>query len=122
MNLLATTILTAYLSGGLVPLPGQWLPWYTDVSAYCPCEQCCGVYADGMTAAKTKANHPLAAAPSVIPFGTQMYIPGYQDYLVKVEDRGGAIRGNKLDLLYPTHQEALVWGRRQMVVWVYLPE
>jgi 3D (Asp-Asp-Asp) domain-containing protein len=37
-----------------------------------------------------------------------MTIPGYGT--VKVEDRGGAIKGDRLDVLFPTHQEALEWG------------
>ena len=44
-------------------------------------------------------------------------IPGYNGgRAVPVLDRGGAIRGNKLDLFFPTHQAALKGGRRTLTV------
>ena len=82
------------------------------VTAYCPCAKCCGKWADGITASGTRADHRLVAAPREFPFGTVMRIPGYGT--VKVEDRGGAIKGDRLDVLFPTHSEALRWG----VQWV----
>jgi len=33
-----------------------------------------------------------------------------------VIDRGGAIKGDKLDVFFPTHQEALKWGRQTVEV------
>jgi 3D (Asp-Asp-Asp) domain-containing protein len=38
-----------------------------------------------------------------------------------VLDRGGAIEGKRLDVLYPTHERALQWGRRtvEVTVWQY---
>jgi 3D (Asp-Asp-Asp) domain-containing protein len=35
-----------------------------------------------------------------------------------VLDRGGAIKGNKLDVFFPTHAEALKWGRQRIAVTV----
>ena len=49
-----------------------------------------------------------------------MYVPGY-GYGV-VEDRGGAIRGRRIDLFYRKHSEALQWGRQTKRVQVWLPE
>jgi len=81
------------------------------VTAYCPCERCCGSWADGITASGTKADHPLVAAPKSFAFGTRLRIPGYNDGdWVTVEDRGGAIKGDRLDVFFPTHGEALEWG------------
>lgn len=88
-----------------------------NVSAYCPCEKCCGRWADGITASgvNVKDFHGLlVAAPPEYPFGTIMDIPGYG--IATVQDRGGAIKGNKLDLYFSTHQEALNWGRKQLKV------
>ena len=83
------------------------------VTAYCPCSRCCGSFADGITASGTRANHPLVAAPRRFPFGTQVRVPGYAGgQWVTVEDRGGAITGNRFDLLFSTHAEALAWGVR----------
>ena len=88
------------------------------VTAYCPCERCCNKKpshpAYGITASGTRADHRLVAAPRKFPFGTVMTIPGYGT--VRVEDRGGAIRGDRLDVFFPTHEEALVWGARWLDV------
>jgi 3D (Asp-Asp-Asp) domain-containing protein len=88
-----------------------------NVSAYCPCEKCCGEWADGATASGVSAKGKLIAAPRIYGFDTKMDIPGYGVALVL--DRGGAIKGNKIDLLFPTHQEALNWGRQYLTVKVY---
>jgi 3D (Asp-Asp-Asp) domain-containing protein len=64
----------------------------------------------------------VAADTDVLPFGTLVSIPGYNNGRpVPVLDRGGAIRGNRLDLLYPTHQRALQWGVQdlEITVWEY---
>jgi len=85
-----------------------------NVSAYCPCSKCCGNFADGITASGAIATGKLIAAPPCYPFGTIMDVPGYGEAVV--EDRGGAIQGDKIDLLFPTHQEALNWGRQYLTV------
>ena len=87
------------------------------VTAYCPCARCCGKFSDGITASGTKADHPLVAAPPEIPFGTMVLVPGYAcDGWVPVEDRGGAIKGRRLDVFFGTHDEALEWGVRWLPV------
>ena len=46
-----------------------------------------------------------------------MVITGYGNgQPVKVLDRGGAIKGNKLDLFFGTHKEALKWGVKYLDV------
>lgn len=88
-----------------------------DVSAYCPCEKCCERFADGITASGKPAKGFLVAAPPEYPFGTLMKIPGYNNDLpVPVLDRGSAIKGNKLDILMKSHDEALRWGRQFLTV------
>jgi 3D (Asp-Asp-Asp) domain-containing protein len=87
------------------------------VTAYCPYECCCGKWADGVTASGTLAVGPLVAAPPNIPFGTQLIIAGYADgRVVRVWDRGGAIKGNRLDVLFLTHEDAREWGVRYVDV------
>ena len=83
-----------------------------EVTAYCPCEYCCGDYADGVTASGhvIQPGDKFVAAPGNYPFGTKLYIPGYG--WTTVQDRGGAIQGNRLDVFFPTHAEALQWGRQ----------
>ena len=86
------------------------------VTAYCPGECCCGKWADGITASGRRATGLIVAAPPNIPFGTVLDIPGYG--WASVEDRGGAIKGMRLDVLFPTHQEALNWGVQYLDVTV----
>ena len=72
----------------------------------------------GMTASGVMAQRgTLAADTRHFPMGTVMFIPGYG--WGKVEDRGGAIKGNKLDLFFDSHEEALEWGRQQVDVRVW---
>ena len=89
-----------------------------EVTAYCPCQKCCGCWADGRFANNHFVSFPAIAAPSEYAFGTKMFIPGYG--MAEVKDRGGAIKGDKLDLLFPTHQEALDWGRQTLEVKIYM--
>ena len=91
--------------------PG-WI--WANVSAYCACMKCCGK-TNGITAsgAKAKANHTIAA-PSTYKFGTKIEIAGMGVYTV--EDRGGAITGNKLDIYFNSHSEALKFGRKQLQI------
>ncbi|HEX3358968.1 MAG TPA: 3D domain-containing protein [Tepidisphaeraceae bacterium] len=89
------------------------------VTAYCPCEKCCGPNAAGITANGSSVTYNegrFVAADSSIPFGTKLIIPGYDAGPVEVIDRGGAIKGNHIDVFFPTHEEALRWGRRMVQV------
>lgn len=111
MTLLSTTIIKED--------SGEWLTVRMCVTAYCPCPKCCGRYSDGVTACGHKM-HPgdsFVAADKKYPFGTEMIIPGYKsDQPVKVLDRGGAICGNRLDVFFDSHKEALEWGVRNLDV------
>jgi len=80
------------------------------VTAYCPCEKCCGRFADGITASGhvIKPGDRFVAASKDMKFGTMVTIPGYGKVLV--EDRGGSITDGRLDVYFDTHQEALNWG------------
>jgi len=96
---------------------------WMEVTAYCPCTKCCGPSAIGITASGLPVTHNegrfVAADTRVLPFGTHVRIAGYgQGLAVPVIDRGGAIKGNKLDVYFPTHDEALQWGRRWVLVTV----
>lgn len=89
-----------------------------EASAYCPCEICCGIYASGYTAdgSKATAMHTVATSDDYA-FGTLMYIP-YFDNVFEVEDRGGAIQDNRIDIYYDTHEEALIFGRHTITVYI----
>lgn len=79
-------------------------------TGYCPCSKCCGK-SIGITASGAKAQAGVTVAmPSSYAFGTKVEIKGMGTYTV--QDRGGAINGNKIDIFFNTHQEALNFGRR----------
>lgn len=80
------------------------------ITAYCPCVQCCGKN-DGITASGEKATEGITVAmDKSMPFGTKIYIDGVGERIV--QDRGGAIKGNRIDLYFDSHQEALNFGRQ----------
>jgi 3D (Asp-Asp-Asp) domain-containing protein len=92
-----------------------------EVTAYCPCTKCCGDNAQGITASGKRVTHNagrfVAADTRILPFNTQLSIPGYHDgQPVPVLDRGGAIKGNKLDVYFDSHETAKQWGRRMIPV------
>lgn len=105
-----TTAPTPAVDNGNLQYLGQYL-----ITGYCPCVLCCDKN-DGITACGKLAtsNHTIAAPPNFA-FGTKLVFNGYE-YVV--EDRGGAIQGNHIDLYFDTHQEALNWGRQYFDVWM----
>ena len=83
------------------------------VTAYCSCSKCCGK-ASGRTASGTKATAGrTVAASGKFAFGTKLNIGGN---IYTVEDRGGAVNGNKIDIYVNSHAEALSWGVRYLPV------
>lgn len=83
------------------------------ITAYCPCSKCCGK-STGRTASGTKATPGrTVAASSKFAFGTKLNIGGH---VYTVEDRGGAVNGNKIDIFVSSHSEALAWGVRYLPV------
>ena len=83
------------------------------ITAYCSCSKCCGK-TNGRTASGTTATAGrTVAASSKFAFGTKLNIGGH---VYTVEDRGGAINGNKIDIFVNSHAEALQWGVRYLNV------
>jgi 3D (Asp-Asp-Asp) domain-containing protein len=96
------------------------------VTGYSPDSQSCGDSADGITATlhsvHTNGMKMVAADTRVLPYGSIVSVPGYDsDQIVPVLDCGGAIKGRKLDLMFPTHEAARKWGvkKLQVTVWEY---
>lgn len=58
----------------------------------------------------------VAIDPTVIPYGSKLYIPGY-GYAIAA-DCGGAIKGLKIDLYLNTISECYAFGRRQVTVYL----
>lgn len=96
------------------------------VTAYCPCIKCCGKNARGVTASGKPVSYNggkfVAADTRVLAFGTLVKIPGYHDdVVVEVIDRGGAIKGDKIDVFFPSHEAARKWGRQMLPVQIVEP-
>jgi 3D (Asp-Asp-Asp) domain-containing protein len=96
------------------------------VTAYSPDSRSCGDSADGITSSihnvYTNAMKLVAADSKVLPLGSIISVPGYDsEHIVPVLDRGGAIKGYRLDVLFPTHEQARKWGVRHIpvTVWEY---
>lgn len=96
-------------------IEGEWV--LMEVTAYTASIEECGK-TDGITASGEKAQeyHTLAAGPS-IPFGTKIYIPEFMKTFV-VEDRGGAITDNHLDIYMERLEDAKKFGRKDIYVFI----
>ena len=108
-----------------------------EVTAYCNCGKCCSWRRNwygrpvqssgsakgrpkkiGMTASGRRAGWgTIAADPKYYPFGTIMYVPGYG--YARVEDTGGAIKGDHIDIWFPSHPRAQAWGKQKLTVKVW---
>jgi 3D (Asp-Asp-Asp) domain-containing protein len=70
----------------------------------------------GMTAIGRRAGYGIVAVdPRVIPLGTRLFIPGYGFAIAG--DTGGAIRGHRIDLGFDSLRDAMLFGRRGVVVY-----
>lgn len=87
------------------------------ITYYCPCEQCCGRWADGLTATGLLAGPGIVAVdPGIIPLGSTVVIDG-RKYLAA--DTG--VKGRHVDVCVASHQETVELGVRTAEVWVETP-
>ena len=96
------------------------------VTAYAPDKRCCWPYPGTTTASglsvKTNRGKLVAADTRLLPFNSLVSIPGYHSgETVPVLDRGGAIKGHRIDVLLPTFAQAQDWGSRLVDVKIYVP-
>ena len=94
----------------------EWIQF--TATGYCACQKCCGK-TNGVTASGTKAVAGITVAmPSSYSFGTRIQLKSANGNLMNdgnyytVQDRGGAIKSNRIDIFFSSHQEALNFGRR----------
>lgn len=88
------------------------------VTAYCPCAECCGRWADGVTASGVPAGPGIVAVdPDVIPLGSTVIVDG-QRYLAA--DTG--VTGNHADICVTDHRAAEAFGVQATEVWILPPE
>lgn len=83
-----------------------------NASAYTASADECG-NDKGITSSgiKVQVNRTIACPPE-FPFGAKLEIEGMGTYIC--EDRGGAIKGNKIDIYMETKAEAFAFGRRNL--------
>ena len=86
---------------------------WMEATGYSRFDPGCGNY----TATGEFVRYGLAAVDTdVIPLGTNLYVEGYGHAIAA--DTGGAIIGNRIDLAFDSHEEALNWGRRGVNVYI----
>ena len=103
---------------GYIKLPTGEVLTYTDTAtiratAYTHTDEGC----DFTTSTGTKVHRgTVAVDPRYIPYGTKMFIMAsdgsYVYGLATAEDCGGDIKGDRMDLYLPTHQQCMEFGRR----------
>ena len=102
------------------------------LTAYCPCQKCCGVWSAEhpsrkgtdfiqKTASGTipASNRTVGVNPKFIPYGTILLING-QEYVA--EDRGSATTQNKflIDIFMDNHTDAIQFGKQTAEVFIKL--
>ncbi|MFJ8246763.1 3D domain-containing protein [Peribacillus asahii] len=81
------------------------------------CKGCSGITATGLNLKKNPTVKAIAVDPKVIPLGTKVHVEGYGQAVAA--DKGGAIKGNKIDVFIASKQKALNWGVKTVKVTVY---
>ncbi len=77
-------------------------------------------YTGNNTATGVAPRHGLIAVdPKVIAMGSKVYVEGY-GYAIAA-DTGGAIRGNKIDVFFPSFRQCIDWGRKSVQIYVLQP-
>ncbi len=111
------------------PQPSPWTSLGTfRITAYCPCEECCGYWATvrpkdkngnpivyTSTGAVAKAGTTIAVDPNIIPHGTKVKI---NDKVYIAQDTGSAIKGASIDVYTDDHQKALEHGVQKAEVFI----
>ena len=90
-------------------------------TAYCSCKKCCDKDPSskwyGITASGRKARWGTVAVDRrLIRLGSRLRIEGFPKTIFRADDVGGAIKGKRIDLWFPSHRKALEFGRQKLVV------
>ncbi|MFS0574789.1 3D domain-containing protein [Sporosarcina sp. 179-K 3D1 HS] len=86
-----------------------------SASAYTAnCNGCSGVTKTGINLKRNPDIKVIAVDPSVIKLGTKVWVEGY-GYAI-AGDIGSAIKGNKIDVFFPTKSQAYQWGRKSVKI------
>ncbi|RTQ93480.1 LysM peptidoglycan-binding domain-containing protein [Lysinibacillus telephonicus] len=105
---------TVVLDDGAEPAgaEGEMLVTATAYTAYC--EGCSGTTAIGIDLRSNPNQKVIAVDPNVIPLGSKVWVEGYGEAIAG--DTGGAIKGNKIDVFIPSHDQAMQWGVKKVKV------
>ena len=98
------------------------------LTAYCSCSLCCGIWANnrpidengdeiiyGAIGERLEEGYSIAVDSTIIPYRTEVTINGHT---YKAQDCGGAIKGNRIDVYFEDHNEALKFGVQYAEVFV----
>ena len=85
---------------------GKSLGMFT-ITGYCNCSVCSGGHNKTFSGTVPQPDHTISADLNVFPLGTKLLIDGIT---YTVEDKGSSVTGNKLDIFYGSHEEALAVG------------
>lgn len=98
----------------------DWHVTWMWATGYAPLDNKSGTCTDGDPTKTATGTYPtwgtIAVNPKIIPYGTKMYVEGYGWGVA--EDTGAAIRARTdlIDLYFDTYEQAMAWGRRQVMV------
>jgi len=86
-----------------------------QATAYAPnCGGCSGYTATGINIKQDPTPKVISVDPNVIPLGSRVWVEGYGEAIAG--DTGGAIKGNRIDVLVPSVSSANSWGRKTVKV------
>lgn len=89
------------------------------ISGYCGCKICSGGHNLTYSGVVPTSSHTISADLDRFPLGTKLLIDGT---VYTVEDMGGGVTGDRLDIYFDTHQEALDYGLKKIEVFSVLEE
>ncbi|MFH0069963.1 ubiquitin-like domain-containing protein [Peribacillus sp. NPDC056705] len=88
---------------------------YVSSTAYtASCKGCSGVTSTGVDLKSNPGAKIIAVDPNVIPMGSKVYVDGY-GYAVAA-DKGGAIKGNRIDVFFSSKNDAYRWGVKRVKI------
>lgn len=84
-------------------------------SGYCNCLLCSTGENLTYSGSVPQSNHTISADLNLLPLNTKVMI---HDIVYTVEDIGSSVNGNRIDIFYDTHEEALAHGIEEVEVFL----
>ncbi len=92
---------------------------YFITTGYCNCSICSGGWGLTYSGTVPRANHTISADINVLPIGTKVMIDGI---VYTVEDIGGGVNGDHIDIYYDSHEKAVAHGTKTVEVFSVISE